>query len=78
MIYFYFILFLWLVAGYGTAGYILYQEYEKGKGITLNRLTGMFFIGLLGMLVPFFYSLNLLFDFYHDHGESVIIKKEGG
>ena len=78
MILFYFILFLWLVTGYGMVGYILYQEYEKDKGITLNRLTGMLFIGLLGLFVPFVYFLNLLFDFYHKHGDNIIIKKEGG
>jgi RsiW-degrading membrane proteinase PrsW (M82 family) len=78
MIYFYFSLILWLVIGYGAVGYILYREYEKGKGITLNRLTGMFFIGLFGALVPFCYFLNRLFDFYHEHGDDVIIRKEGG
>jgi len=71
-------LILWFVIGYVTVGYILYQEYEKGKGITLNFLTGMLFLGLLGVVVPFFYSVNLLFDFYHKHGDNVIIKKEGG
>jgi len=74
----YFILILWLVIGYGAVGYILYREYEKDKGITLNRLTGMFFIGLFGVIVPFFYFLNCVFDFYHEHGDNVIIKKEGG
>lgn len=78
MIYFYFILILWLVIGYSTVGYILYREYEKGKGITLNRLTGMLFAGILGMLIPLLYALNFLFDFYHDHGDDVVIKKEGG
>jgi hypothetical protein len=78
MIYFYFILILWLVIGYGTVGYKLYQEYEKGRGITLNRLTGMSFIGLLGVLVPLIWSINCLLDFYHEHGNNVIIKKEGG
>jgi membrane protein CcdC involved in cytochrome C biogenesis len=67
---------LWFIIGYGTVGYKLYQEYEEGKGITLNRLSGMFFIGLLGMLVPLMWAINLLFDFYNKRGDTIIFGKE--
>lgn len=72
MIYF----ILWFIIGYGTVGYKLYQEYEDGRGITLNRLTGMSFIGLLGVLVPLIWAINSLCDFYDKRGDTIIFGKE--
>ncbi|MCK4978342.1 MAG: hypothetical protein KAS36_15510 [Anaerolineales bacterium] len=67
---------LWLVVGYLSAAYLARYGTLKDKPITLNHLTALISIGLLGPMLTLVIIINTMIEFYDEHGETVIFRKE--
>ena len=70
-------LLLWLLIGYLSVAYVAYNEAMLGKEpITLNHLTKLAALGLLGPIVACLIIGLTIHEFYEVHGDTVIFGKK--
>jgi hypothetical protein len=68
---------LWILIGLASAAGMGYYRYYTGEALTLTKISQLGFGGVIGgPFVTFIFGVFLITDFYLEHGDKVLFKKE--
>jgi hypothetical protein len=68
---------LWILVGLSSSAIVGYIRYNNGRTITLTELSQLIIAGLLlGPIIAIIFLAVGIIEFYEEHGNKAIFKKE--